>query len=55
MLIGMEKVTEFIFGISVLLFIVYTYFIPYNINKIAKELEGINKSLKRIVDKEELK
>lgn len=49
----MEKVAGFIFGISVLLFIVYTYLIPYNINKIADELEGINKSLKRIVDKEE--
>ncbi|MCI6692516.1 MAG: hypothetical protein MR510_08575 [Clostridium sp.] len=49
----MEKVAEFIFVISVLLYMVYTYFIPYNINKIAKELEGINKSLKRIADKEE--
>lgn len=49
----MEKVAEFIFVIMVLLYIVYTYFIPYNINKIAKELEGINKSLKRIAEKEE--
>lgn len=49
----MEKVAEFIFVIMVLLYIVYTYFIPYNINKIAKELEGINKSLKRIADKED--
>lgn len=49
----MEKVAGFIFVILVLLFIVYTYLIPYNINKIADELEGINKSLKRIVDKEE--
>lgn len=49
----MEKVAEFIFVIMVLLYIVYTYFIPYNINKIAKELEGINKSLKKIADKED--
>lgn len=49
----MEKVAEFIFVIMVLLLIVYTYLIPYNINKIANELEGINKSLKKIADKEE--
>lgn len=49
----MEKVAEFIFVIMVLLYIVYTYFIPFNINKIANELEGINKSLKKIANKEE--
>lgn len=53
MLIITEKVAEFIFIIMVLLLICYTYLIPFNINKIAKELEGINKSLKKIAEKEE--
>lgn len=45
----MEKIGEFIFVIIA----GYTLVIPININKIANELEGINKSLKKIADKEE--
>ena len=44
----MEKIGAFILGVILLLEIVYIGLIPFNINKIADELEGIKKVLNEI-------
>lgn len=49
----MEKIGEFILVIMTLLLIGYILLIPFNINKIANELEDIKKSLKKIAAKED--
>lgn len=48
----MEKFVITIVVIIALVEIAYIALIPFNIDKIANELENINKSLKRMADKE---
>lgn len=47
----MDKIAIIIVGMVILAEIVYIGLIPFNINKIADELEGIKKALNDIVDR----
>jgi len=47
----MDKIAIIIVGMVILAEIVYIGLIPFNINKIADELEGIKKALNDIADR----